>query len=149
MAKILFGGPQEKERGQGSPEHDDLIGKLREAHEVNYLVRGDDMMGALTMINHVVNDLRVKKGMESVKPYDLVIYDTQLFYDGAKPQKRVNIFGSSVIDWLKHIQIPVIVLADEQVANHIRDSIHQAGFRQINKPYNIEKVLEVVSDILK
>jgi hypothetical protein len=149
MAKILFGGPQEIERGQGSPEHDDLVKKLREVHDVNYIVRGDEMMGELTMPYPMVNDSRVKKGMEPIKPYDLVIYETQLFYDSAETQKRASTFRDSVIDWLKLPQIPVIILADEQVANQIKDPVNQAGFRQINKPCDIEEVLEAVDDILK
>lgn len=149
MARILFGGPQEKEMRLRSLEHDDLIKRLRKVHEVNYLARADSMFNELKMISPGLNDSRAEKEIEPVKPYDLIIYDTQLFYINAKPQERARIFKNRVIDLLKFPKIPVIILTDEQIAREVADSVPQEDFRQINKPYQTEKVLEAVNDILK
>ena len=139
MANILFGGPQEKERGKPSPIHDDLVARLKqEGHEVNYVVRGDEMMGGLNAAKNPMNPIK----------YDLVLYDTGLFYDQYKLRERINVFRNKVIHWLKLAQAPVIILADEEIEGKIRESVQNAGFKQINKPYNIDDVVRAVDSSL-
>ena len=139
MANILFGGPQEKERGKPSPVHNDLVARLKQdGHEVNYVVRGDEMMHGLSAIRSPINPAR----------YDLVLYDTELFYDQAKLRKRIESFKDDVIYWLKCAQAPVIVLTDEEIAEEIRASVKNAGFKQIDRPYNIEDVIRTVDSSL-
>jgi len=139
MANILFGGPQEKERGKPSHIHDDLVAKLKqEGHEVNYVVRGDEMMGGLTATKDPMNPVK----------YDLVLYDTELFYDQAKLRKRIKWFKDEGIDCLNLAQTPVIVLADEEIEGKIRKSVQKAGFKQINKPYKIDDVVRAVDSYL-
>jgi len=139
MANILFGGPQEKERGKPSPIHDDLVARLKqEGHEVNYVVRGDEMMGGLTATKNPMNPIN----------YDLVLYDTGLFYDQVKLRKRIKWFKDEGIGCLKLAQAPVIVLADEEIAEKIRKSVQKAGFKQINMPYNIDDVVRAVDSSL-
>ncbi|MBU3941529.1 MAG: hypothetical protein KKF74_01305 [Nanoarchaeota archaeon] len=139
MANILFGGPQEKERGKPSPIHDDLVARLKqEGHEVNYVVRGDEMMRGLTATKNPMNPVE----------YDLVLYDTGLFYYKAELRKRIESFKDYVIDYLNLAQAPVIVLADEEIAEKIRRLIQNVGFKQINKPYKIDDVVRAVDHSL-
>ena len=139
MANILFGGPQEKEIGEPSNIHDNLVARLeKEGHEVNYVIRGDEMMEGLSAIRSPINPVR----------YDLVIYDTELFYDQVKLRKRIKWFKDDVIDYLNLAKAPVIVLADEEIAEEIRESAQNAGFKQINKPYNIDDVIRAVDSSL-
>ena len=139
MANILFGGPQEKERGKPSHIHNNLVARLKqEGHEVNYVVRGDEMMGGLTATKDPMNPVE----------YDLVLYDTELFYDQAKLRKRIESFKDYVIDYLKLAQAPVIVLADEEIAEEIRASVQNAKFKQIDRPYNIDDVVRAVDSSL-
>ncbi len=139
MANILFGGPQEKERGKLSPIRNDLVARLKqEGHEVDYVVRGDDMMGSLNATKNPMNPIE----------YDLVLHDTGLFYDQAKLRKRSEVFKNQVIYWLKCAKAPVIVLADEEIAEKIKKSVQNAGFEQIDKPYNIDDVVRAVDSSL-
>lgn len=139
MANILFGGPQEKERGKPSHIHNNLVARLKqEGHEVNYVVRGDEMMGGLTATKDPMNPVK----------YDLVLYDTGLFYDQCKLRERINVFKNKVIDWLNLAQAPVIVLADEEIEGKIRKSVQDAGFKQINKSYKIDDVVRAVDSYL-
>jgi len=136
MANILFGGPQEKERGKPSSVHDNLVARLKqEGHEVDYVVRGDEMMGGLIAIGNPINPVR----------YDLVLYDTGLFYGKAG---LIESFKDFVIDSLKLAQAPVIVLADEEIAEEIRESVQNAKFKQIDRPYNIDDVIRAVDSSL-
>ena len=139
MVNILFGGPQEKEREKPSHIHDDLVARLKQdGHEVNYVVRGDEMMGNLNATKDPMNPVE----------YDLVLYDTELFYDQAKLRKRIEVFKNQVIYWLKCAKAPIIVLADEEIAEEIRESVKNAKFKQINKPYNIDDVVKAVDSSL-
>jgi len=139
MANVLFGGPQEKEREKPSHIHDDLVARLRqEGHEVDYVVRGDEMMHDLTATKNPMNPVE----------YDLILYDTRLFYDQVKLRKRIKWFKGKGIDYLKLAQAPVIVLADKEIAEKIRKSVQNAGFKQIDMPYNIEDVIKAVEHSL-
>ena len=139
MANILFGGPQEKEREKPSTVHDNLVARLKqEGHEVNYVVRGDEMMHGLTATKNPLNPAE----------YDLVLYDTELFYDECKLKERIEVFKNRVIYWLKCAKAPVIVLADEEIAEEIKESVKNAKFKQINKPYNLDDVVKTVDSSL-
>jgi len=139
MVNILFGGPQEKEREKPSPIHNDLVARLKqEGHEVDYVVRGDEMMGGLTATKNPMNPIE----------YDLVLYDTGLFYDQCKLRERTDVFKNKVIYWLKLAKAPVIILADEEIAEKIRESVQNEGFKQIDKPYKIDDVIRAVDSSL-
>ena len=139
MVNILFGGPQEKEREKPSHIHDDLVARLKqEGHEVNYVVRGDEMMGNLNATKDPMNPVE----------YDLVLYDTELFYDECKFKERIEVFKNKVIYWLKCAKAPVIVLTDEEIAEEIRESVKNAKFKQIGMPYNIDDVVKAVDSSL-
>ncbi len=144
MANILFGGPQERERGKPSTVHDNLVARLKkEKHEVDYVVRGDEMMEGLTATKNPMNPVK----------YDLVLYDTGLFYDQCKLRERIEVFKKEVSYWLTCAKAPVIVLADEEIAEEIRESVKRASvqnakFKQIDMPYNIDDVIRAVDSSL-
>ena len=96
------------------------------------------MMGGLTATKNPMNPIN----------YDLVLYDTGLFYDQVKLRKRIKWFKDEGIGCLKLAQAPVIVLADEEIAEKIRKSVQKAGFKQINMPYNIDDVVRAVDSSL-
>jgi len=142
MAKILFGGPQEKERGRPSNIHDDLVTRLNsEGHEVTYVTRGDDMLAELSPLPFV------NKDTDSQSRYQLVIYDTGLFYGETEPLRRAQLFGQKVIEYLKEARSPVIVLTQKEMAELIRDSVGRAGFKHIDQPYDIEEVVREINSL--
>ena len=146
MAKILFGGPQELERGKPSPIHDDLIARLRnEGHEVDYVTRGDDMMVGLNI--NALDQVRDRAGLR-MGSYALVLYDTGLFYDQAITLRRAELFEQSVVGYLKLAGRPVIVLAEKEMSDLIELCSLQAGFSQIQQPYDIEEFVEEVNAAL-
>jgi len=147
MAKILFGGPQKEEGKKPSPVHDDLVARLRaEGHKVDYFTEGLSMAGGLHI--HAMKYLRAKVGLRT-KVYDLVLYDTGLFFGPAELSVRAKEFEEIVVGYLKAAKTPVIVLAQQEMAGLIGDAVEKAGFKQINQPYNIEFVVNEVSSSLK
>ena len=140
MARILFGGPQEKERDHPISVHDNLVARLRaEGHIVDYETRGDLMMGRLAA-----------PGIPSLHvPYHLVMYDTGLFYDESNLQARSELFRTFAIGALNLAKAPVIVLADQEIAGLIQVDCKHSGFRQINQPYEIAFVINQVYDALE
>ncbi len=42
----------------------------------------------------------------------------------------------------------MIILADKEIAEEIRESVQNAGFKQINKPYNLDEVIRAVDSSL-
>jgi len=139
MARILFGGPQEKERGEPSDVHDDLIARLRnKGHEVDHIVRGDQMIGGLTY----------NRNFSPSNPFQLVIYDTGLYWDQAALPRRAELFADPVVEYLKKPGIPVLVLAEKEMAELTRDFSERAGFTQIDQPYETDEVCSVVERLL-
>ena len=138
MPRILFGGPQEKERGAQDYSHRDLLARLRkEGIEVNYLTRGDEMMGELLKPTSAANG-----------SYEAVVCDTRLFYDEARPAERARLFIENVAASLKKANVPVIVLADGEIAESISNSARSADFTLINQPYDVEEVFRAVKSHL-
>ncbi len=80
-----------KRKGEPSHIHDDLVARLKQdGHEVNYVVRGDEMMEGLNSTKDPMNPIE----------YDLVLYDTGLFYDEYKLRERIDVFKKEVSYWL-------------------------------------------------
>jgi hypothetical protein len=147
MANILFGGPLEDELEEPSEIHNGLIERLsEEGHKVDYFTTGDDMMAGLNI--HAIKELRDGAGLETAL-YDLVIYDSGLFYGQVKGDRRAGMFEEHVVNFLKLAQAPVIVLADKRDAEYIREPSQKAGFTQIDQPYNVDEVIAAVNESLK
>jgi hypothetical protein len=103
------------------------------------------MMAGLNI--HSMKRFRGKSGLDT-DVYELVLYDTGLFYDQIGLSRRAEIFGESVIDYLKIAKAPVIVLAEPEIAELIRNTVKQAGFSQIDQPYEIEVVVKEINSLL-
>ena len=156
MAKILFGGPGEEYHGRISHIHQNLVLTLEsENHEVDYVNEGDDMIAGLNICNmpeylfeHLEDNLKPR-------PYSLIIYETSLFYPCDKIEdiqertaKRIDLFKTHVIDYLNWSKAPKIILADEQVAKEIKQSVKEAGFFQFDMPYSLEEVSKKISELV-
>lgn len=142
MASILFGGPQWN--GEHNPVHDDLIAKLMEEHKVLSTVSGKEMIAELSFMR-LAKDF---KEAINARDYDLIIYDTGLFYDQAPLGKRADAFTTHVSGYLRYPELPVIVLAEEEMSDLILPETKAAGFTQINQPYEIDDVIEKINYLL-
>ncbi len=135
MASILFGGPQEEK--EHITDHDELVERLeQEGHKVIYSNSGKSMFANLSL-----------KGISC--DYNLILYDTRLFYDQSNHETRAKAFEDTVVNYLKSRNVPVIILADESVAQKVKKSSERAGFKQVDLPYTIEDILEKVDLLLR
>ena len=147
MANILFGSPQEESRGEAlnsNYKHFDLIARLEEeGHEINYVCRENIMLGEL-------NALALSKKLKYAKAnnYALILYDTSLFYNQSSLHLRTSMFNNRISKSLKETGLPVIVLADAQISEQIMERSREAGFKQINQPYNLDEVLREVNTFI-
>jgi hypothetical protein len=146
MAKILFGGPDEKDYSKFINDHDDLISLLRaQNHEVNYT--NDAIYFGFLLTSF---DYPHKK-----KP-DLILYDTRLFYpcrgiqdSTERVKKRTSLFESETLRYLKSAKTNVIILADSEITSGIEDIVKNAEMIQVNIPYNSEKLAKKIKFFLK
>ncbi|MBI5398433.1 hypothetical protein HZB03_03125 [Candidatus Woesearchaeota archaeon] len=141
MAGLLFGGPSVEPAG--IDVHKDLVDRLRQTQAVTYVNDGKSMLWELSRE-------RLKIDVPGfAKRYDLIMYDTGLFFGEAPPQRRVELFGSTVVPWLAYAKLPVLVLAEEELKETVREIVLQAGFRQLDQPYQIQVALETVDELLQ
>ncbi len=134
MKRILFGGPED-----GDP-HKDLVARLDDSYNVTYVNDGTGMLWELDTVRLSVD--------EHARPYDLVIYDSRLFWSDAAIPRRAHLFCSQVVQYLSLPKKPVIILADMDLADRIRPSSIAAGFIQFDEPHPTEGILHIVDDIL-
>ena len=78
------------------------------------------------------------------KLYNMIVYDSRLFFDRATPDVRAKEFGRKVVGYLMHPGAQVIVLADGEVAEAILPHTLEAGFYQFSQPYEIKDVIDAV-----
>lgn len=135
MAKILVGGPE----GERKDAHDGLVTLLEQEHEVKYVKNdGQGMFWELARTPLVPANSR----------YDLVLYDSGLFFPAPELEKKVELFGGFVGDYLLKAQAPVIVLAEAEIAIKLRPEVEKIGFMQIDQPYNVSEVLHNINLLL-
>ncbi|MCB9359031.1 hypothetical protein H6503_03820 [Candidatus Woesearchaeota archaeon] len=130
--KILFGGTQKSDK--------DLVAILEEVgHRVAYVDNGKDMFGELERCQLK----RELQGFASIgTEYDLVIYDTNLFYPEAE-DKQVT-FAEKVVSYLQKADAPVIVLDDH--VKDVRDiCVETKRFSHVWKDHAAETLLECVA----
>ncbi len=139
MANILFGAPEEDSRYD--PVHKDLLEILDEDHEVLYTGNGKEMLTELSFMR-LSQQLKHAIG---AREYDLIIYDTTLFYGDAPPQRRIELFESHVVGYLKNPQLPVIILADKEIDQQIKPISEKNGFLQFNYT---EEVISTINQLL-
>ena len=135
MARILIGGPE----GEHQDLHDTLVARLKQEHAVTYLKNdGQGMFWELTKTPLIAKEQR----------YDLVLYDSDLFYHEATPEKKIECFEALTAKYLAGAQAPVLVLAEMELAMKQRPLVEKAGFMQIDEPYNLDQVIYKITEIL-
>ena len=134
MAKILFVGPKYEESEV-----------LDQRHKVKYVNTWLDMGAELYKEPLDIGILE-----ESDPPeYDLVICDIGLFYRqlASEPEVRSRYFMKEVLPYLKNVELPVIILAEKEMADHIREAVKRSGITQIDKPFTADKLLKTLDSL--
>lgn len=136
MARILVGGPE----GQYKDVHDDLVARLRQEHDVTY-IKNDGR----TMFWEIAKTPLVP----TEKRYNLVLYDSDLFYPGAKSDQKIEYFEAITAKYLASTSAKVIILAEYDLAENLRPLVEKAGFMQIAEPYYLDRMVRDIKDILE
>jgi hypothetical protein len=134
MAKILFVGPKCEESEV-----------LDQRHKVRYVGSWLDMGAELYKEPLEIGILEEPDPPE----YDLVVCDIGLFYRqlASEPDVRSRYFIKEVLPYLKSVELPVIILAEKEMADHIRDAVKSSGITQIDKPFSAEEFLKTVDSL--
>jgi len=135
MARILVGGPE----GRHQDIHDSLVARLRLEHHVKYLKNdGQGMFWELIKTPLIAKEQR----------YELILYDSDLFYHEATPDKKIECFEALTAKYLAGAQAPVLILAEMELAMKLRPLVEKAGFMQIDEPYHLERAEDIITEIL-
>jgi len=134
MAKILFVGPKYQESEV-----------LDQRHKVKYVSTWLDMVAELYKESLGIGILEDPDPPE----YDLVICDIGLFYRqlASEPEVRSRYFIKEVLPYLKNVELPVIILAEKEMADYIRDAVKRSGITQIDKPFTADKLLKTLDSL--
>jgi hypothetical protein len=134
MAKILFVGSKCQESEV-----------LDERHNVKYVSSWLDMVAELYKEPLEIGILEDPDPPE----YDLVICDIGLFYRqlASEPEVRSRYFIKEVLPYLKNVELPLIILAEKEMADYIRDAVRGSGITQIDKPFTAEEFLKIVDSL--
>lgn len=134
MAKILFVGPRYQESEV-----------LDQRHKVRYVSTWLDMAAELYKEPLGIGILEEPDPPE----YDLVICDIGLFYRqlASEPEVRSRYFIKEVLPYLENIELPVVILAEKEMADYIRDAAKRSGITQIDKPFNANELLKTVDSL--
>ena len=134
MAKILFVGPQSQESET-----------LDQRHKVRYVSTWLDMGAELYKEPLGIGILEDPDPPE----YDLVICDIGLFYRqlASEPEVRSRYFIKEVLPYLKNVELPVIILAEKEMADYIREAVKGSGITQIDKPFSAEEFLKKLNSL--
>lgn len=138
MASILFGG--DEHHSEDDSPHRDLLQRLKQENAVTFVNDGQGMLFELFRGR--------AEGLSAIVPktYDIIMYDSQLFFSGCDAQKRAELFEERVVDYLKFAQQPVIVFGDAETVQIIQPVSEKAGFRFIAPQYSIDAVVQAVKD---
>jgi hypothetical protein len=81
--------------------------------------------------------------------YDLLICDIGLFYRqlASEPEVRSRYFAKEVLPYLEDVELPVIILAEKEMADYIRDAVRGSGITQIDKPFTADEFLKIVDSL--
>jgi len=134
MAKILFVGPKYQESEV-----------LDQRHKVKYVSTWLDMVAELYKEPLGIGIL------EDPDPpqYDLLVCDIGLFYRqlASEPEVRSRYFTKEVLPYLKNVELPVIILAEKEMADYIREAVMGSGIIQIDKPFTADKLLKTLDSL--
>jgi hypothetical protein len=134
VAKILFVGPKHQESEV-----------LDQRHKVRYVGSWLDMGAELYKEPLDIGILEEPDPPE----YDLVICDIGLFYRqlASEPEVRSRYFIKEVLPYLRNVDLPVIILAEKEMADHIRDAVKSSGITQIDKPFTADQLFKIVDSL--
>jgi len=134
MAKILFVGPKYQESEV-----------LDQRHKVKYVSTWLDMVAELYKEPLGIGIL------EDPDPpqYDLLTCDIGLFYRqlASEPEVRSRYFIKEVLPYLKNVELPVIILAEKEMADYIREAVMGSGIIQIDKPFSADEFLKTLDSL--
>lgn len=152
MARILYGAPESEQE-----EENTLVAKLRNRKEVAYS-RKEKAIAYLRETNQVayLNDFlgfafeltRCKNSFLLPRKYDLIIYDTKAYGEDWSPQIRAENFKFTITPFLQKKEIPIIILADEQIQKEIENWIEKHTFHYVAQPYSVDEVVAKVNFLL-
>jgi hypothetical protein len=131
MAKILFVGPHTQES--------EVLDKVK------YVSTWLDMAAELYKEPLGIGILEEPDPPE----YDLVICDIGLFYRqlASEPEVRSGYFIKQVLPYLKNAELPVIILAEKEMADYIREAVMRSGIIQIDKPFTADQLLRTLDSL--
>jgi hypothetical protein len=134
MAKILFAGP--------TCEVSEVLGQR---HQVKYVRSWLDMGAELYKEPLGIGILEEPDPPQ----YDLLICDIGLFYRqlASEPEVRSRYFIKEVLPYLENVELPVIILAEKEMANYIRDAVKRSGITQIDKPFTADEFLKTLDSL--
>ena len=134
MAKILFVGPRSQESEV-----------LDQRHKVKYVGSWLDMGAELYREPLGIGILEEPDPPE----YDLVICDIGLFYRqlASEPEVRSRYFIKEVLPYLRNVELPVVILAEKEMADDIRDAVKSSGITQIDKPFTADQLLKTLDSL--
>ena len=134
MAKILFVGPRSQESEV-----------LDQRHNVKHVGSWLDMGAELYREPLGIGILEEPDPPE----YDLVICDIGLFYRqlASEPEVRSRYFIKEVLPYLRNVELPVVILAEKEMADDIRDAVKSSGITQIDKPFTADHLLKTLDSL--
>jgi len=135
VKRILYGAPESERE-----EENGLVARLRERDEVVYL---NDFLGFAFEL------LRCKSSLLLPQKYDLVIYDTKAYGEDWLPEIRAESFKDTITPYFERKELPIIVLADEEIKEKIKAWVEEHHFQYIAQPYSINEVVAKVNSFLK
>jgi hypothetical protein len=136
---ILLLGKASKLIYKQDETHQDLVDKLKHfSLSTNYVRDGE------TTLNYISNP-------SQTKDYKLVIYDSvsNLYTFNDEGPQRIEFFKDKIINPLNAMQKPIIIFSDKYVGDAIKEINKENGFTHINQPYNIDKVVTIIHDLIK
>lgn len=134
VTRILYGAPESEQE-----EENGLVAKLRKRHEVEYL---NDFLGFAWELSSC------KYPRLLPQKYDLVIYDTKLYGENWLPDIRAEHFKLTITPYFSKKDTPIIVLADEQIKDDLKDWIEKHTFHYVAQPYSIDEIVTKVNSLL-
>jgi len=144
MPKVLFLEDRQKVRGQ---EYGTLPTRLNQKYKITFVNSLSDMLAELNREQMQIGILEEPDAPE----YDLLICDTGALYKmlESEPQERAQQFKDKVLPYfIRDLPIPVILLADKELADYIRGAVRSSRVVQFDKPFDPEKVLEEVDSLI-
>src|SRR3989344_7640066 len=127
MARILYGAPESEREDENG-----LVARLRKRHEVEYL---NDFLGFAWELSRCKNSILLPQ------KYDLVIYDTKVYGENWHPDIRAEHFKFTIGPFFKKINTPVMVLADLEVKDKIKEKIEGVSLIYVPQPYSLDEVV--------